>query len=150
MRIPTPGQNAKRTIFGALDARPGALHHVIRPRKRAVDFVAFLDHLARAYPAGEVVLVLENVITHDAKVVRAWLARPEHARFRLLWLPKYAAHEHNPIERVRGLLKDAVAANRLHGSIEALVAEAERFFATRRFQASHPLTVAAPSLAQAA
>jgi transposase len=150
VRIPTPGQNAKRTIFGALDARTGALHHVLRPRKRAVDFIAFLDHLARAYPAGEVVLVLDNVITHDAKVVRAWLARPEHARFRLLWLPKYAAHEHNPIERVWGLLKDAVAANRLHGSIEALVAEAERFFATRRFQASHPLTVAAPSLAQAA
>ena len=150
VRIPTPGQNATRTIFGALDARTGALHHVLRPRKRAVDFIAFLDHLARAYPAGEVVLVLDNVITHDAKVVRAWLARPEHARFRLLWLPKYAAHEHNPIERVWGLLKDAVAANRLHGSIEALVAEAERFFATRRFQASHPLTVAAPSLAQAA
>jgi transposase len=150
VRSPTPGQNAKRTIFGALDARTGALHHVIRPRKRAVDFIAFLDHLARAYPAGEVVLVLDNVITHDAKVVRAWLARPEHARFRLLWLPKYAAHEHNPIERVWGLLKDAVAANRLQGSIEALVAEAERFFATRRFQAPHPLTAAAPLLAQAA
>jgi len=150
VRVPTPGQNAKRTIFGALDARTGALHHVLRPRKRAVDFIAFLDHLARAYPSGEVVLVLDNVITHDAKIVRAWLARPEHARFRLLWLPKYAAHEHNPIERVWGLLKDAVAANRLQGSIEALVAEAERFFATRRFQAPHPLTVAAPSLARAA
>jgi len=150
VRVPTPGQNAKRTIFGALDARTGALHHVLRPRKRAVDFIAFLDHLARAYPSGEVVLVLDNVITHDAKIVRAWLARPEHARFRLRWLPKYAAHEHNPIERVWGLLKDAVAANRLQGSIEALVAEAERFFATRRFQAPHPLTVAAPSLARAA
>lgn len=150
VRVPTPGQNAKRTIFGALDARTGALHHLIRPRKRAVDFIAFLDQLTRAYPSGDVVLVLDNVITHDAKVVRAWLARPEHARFRLLWLPKYTAHEHNPIERVWGLLKDAVAANRLQGSIEALVAEAERFFATRRFQAPHPLTVAAPSLARAA
>jgi len=150
LRIPTPGQNAKRTIFGALDARTGALHQLIRPRKRAVDFIAFLDHLAQAYPTGEVVLVLDNVITHDAKLVRAWLAQSQHARFRLLWLPKYAAHEHNPIERVWGLLKDAVAANRLHGSIEALVSEAERFFTTRHFQAPHPLTVAAPSLAQAA
>ena len=96
LRIPTPGQNAKRTIFGALDARTGALHQLIRPRKRAVDFIAFLDHLAQAYPTGEVVLVLDNVITHDAKLVRAWRAQPEHARFRLLWLPKYAAHEHNP------------------------------------------------------
>ena len=69
LRIPTPGQNAKRTIFGALDARTGALHQLIRPRKRAVDFIAFLDHLAQAYPTGEVVLVLDNVITHDAKLL---------------------------------------------------------------------------------
>jgi transposase len=138
VRVPTPGQNAKRALFGALDARTGRLHHLARPRKRAADFVAFLGRLARAYPAGEVALVLDNVITHDAKLVRAWLARPEHARFRLLWLPKYSAHEHNPIERVWGLMKDAVAANRLHGSIDLLVGEAERFLTTTAFPAPHP------------
>ena len=120
--------------------RPGRPHRraasSVGPRKRAVHFVEFLEQLAAAYPTGEVVLVLDNVITHDAKVVRAWLARPEHARFRFLWLPKYSAHEHNPIERVWGLLKDAVAANRLHGSIDVLVAEADRFFA--RADASPP------------
>jgi transposase len=145
VRVPTPGQNAKRAFFGALDARTGAVHYLVQPKKLAVHFVALLDHLARAYPTGEVVLILDNVITHDAKVVRRWLARPEHARIRLLWLPKYSAHEHNPIERVWGLLKDAVAANRLAGSIDALVAEAERFFATRQFVA--PCPVAAPTVA---
>jgi transposase len=138
VRVPTPGQNQKRAVFGALDARTGVLHHLLRPRKRAEDFVAFLDQLALAYPGGAVALVLDNVVTHDAKLARAWLARPEHARFRLLGLPKYAAHEHNPIERCWGLLKDAVAANRLAGSIDALVAEAERFFAERQFAAPHP------------
>jgi transposase len=138
VRVPTPGQNAKRAIFGALDARTGVLHHLIRPRKRAADFVAFLDHLAWAYPTGQVVLVLDNVVTHDARLVHQWLARPEHARFRLLWLPKYAAHEHNPIERCWGLLKDAVAANRLAGSIDALVAQAECFLAQRHFAAPYP------------
>jgi transposase len=147
-RVPTPGQNVKRTIFGALDARTGVLHHLLRPRKRAVDFVEFLERLALAYPAGEVVLVLDNVITHDARLVRQWLARPEHARFRLLWLPKYTAHEHNPIERVWGLLKDRVAANRLHGSIDLLAARAERFLAETSFNAPHPATAvaAAPTL----
>lgn len=138
VRVPTPGQNAKRAFFGALDARTGALHHAVQPRKLAVHFVAFLEDLTRAYPTGEVALVLDNVITHDAKAVRAWLTRPEHARFRVLWLPKYSAHEHNPIERVWGQLKDAVAANRLAGSIDALVAEADRFFATTRFAAPYP------------
>ena len=99
--------------------------------------MAFLEQLAHAYPTGAVVLALDNVITHDAKLVRAWLARPEHARFRLLWLPKYSAHEHNPIERVWGLLKDKVAANRLQGSIEALVEVAEQFVPATRFRALH-------------
>jgi len=138
LRVPTPGQNVKRTIFGALNARTGELAWLIQPRKRAVDFVAFLEHLALAYPSGAVVLVLDNVITHDAKLVRAWLARPEHARFRVLWLPKYTAHEHNPIERVWGLLKDHVAANRLHGSIDLLVAQADRYLNETRFRAPHP------------
>jgi len=149
-RVPTPGQNAKRTVFGALNARTGQVHRLIRPRKRALDFVAFLDRLAAAYPVGDVVLVLDNVVTHDAKLVRQWLARSEHARFRLLWLPKYSAHEHNPIERIWGLLKDAVAANRLHGSIDALVAEAERFLATRHFAAPYPPAPALPCLVEAA
>lgn len=139
LRVPTPGQNAKRALFGALDARTGQLHHLVRPRKRAAQFVEFLETLAAIYPTGAVILVLDNVITHDAKLVRAWLARPEHARFRFLWLPKYSAHEHNPIERVWGLMKDAVAANRLHGSIDLLVDEADRFFATATFNAPHPL-----------
>jgi transposase len=150
VRVPTPGQNRKRAVFGALDARTGALQYAVRERKRAVDFVAFLEHLARTYPAGAVVLALDNVVTHDARLVRAWLARPERARFRLLWLPKYSAHEHNPIERVWGLLKDKIAADRLHGSIHAPVAEAERFLPTAAFNAPHPLTAPAPAEALAA
>jgi transposase len=137
-RVPTPGQNIKRTLFGALDARTGRMVWTPRPRKRAVDFVAFLDQLAHAYPVGDLVLVMDNVITHDAQLVRHWLAQPEQARFRVLWLPKYSAHEHNPIERVWGLLKDAVAANRLHGSIDALVDAAERFLATTTWPAPAP------------
>ena len=138
LRVPTPGQTAKRALFGALNGRTGQLHHLVRPRTRAAQFVEFLEALAAAYPTGEVILVPDNVITHDAKLVRAWLARPEHARFRFLWLPKYTAHEHNPIERVWGPMKDAVAANRLHGSIDRLVEEADRYFATATFNAPHP------------
>src|SRR3982751_4926001 len=150
LRVPTPGQNAKRALFGALDARTGRVHHLVRPRKRAAEFVEFLDALALAYPTGDVVLALDNVITHDAKLVRAWRARPEHTRFHFLWLPKYSSHEHNPIERVWGLMKDAVAANRLHGSIDLLVAAAERFLATTTFAASAPCGPAAGAEQEAA
>ncbi len=136
-RIPTPGQNAKRAVFGALNARTGQLHYAhyaVQTRKLAVHFVAFLEQLAQAYPTGE--------------VVRRWLA--QHPRFRVLWLPKYSAHEHNPIERVWGLLKDKVAANRLHGSIEELVATAERFLTQTEFAAPSPAPERAPERAGAA
>ena len=147
-RSPTPGQNAKRAVFGALHAHTGRVHYLIQPRKRAVEFIVFLDRLVAAYPTGDLVLVLDNVVTHDARLVRQWLAQPEHARVRLLWLPKYSAHEHNPIERAWGLLKDAVAANRLHGSIEELIAVADRFLATTAFQApDRQATVAVPAVA---
>ena len=149
-RIPTPGQNAKRAIFGALHARTGRLHYLVRPRKRALDFVAFLDQLALAYPTGAVCLVLDNVVTHDAKLVRQWLAQPAHARFQLVWLPKYTAHEHTPIERVWGLLKAAVAANRLHGSLDALVAVADRYLTHTQFRAPFPVADEPPTLLEAA
>lgn len=139
VRVPTPGQNRRRAFFGALDAVSGAWHSVDHDRKLAVDFVRFLERLAAAYPIGPLYLVLDSAPTHTAKVVRRWLAT--HPRLHVLWLPKYAAHEHNPVERIWGLMKDDVAANRLAGSIEALTQEARRFFADL---APHPVSLATP------
>ena len=133
-RVPTPGTNAKRAFFGALDAVSGVFHSADHDRKLAVHFVAFLQQLADAYPTGRLVLVLDNVRTHDAKVVRAW--RAANPRVEFLWLPKYAAHDANPAERIWGLLKDAVAANRLAGSIDLLTAAARRCLATLK---PHPV-----------
>jgi transposase len=126
LRIPTPGTNAKRAFFGALDAASGCWHWADHERKLAVHFVAFLEQLAAAYPAGTLYLAMDNVATHHAKVVQRWLAT--QPRVQVLWLPKYAAHEVNPVERIWGLLKSDIAANRLAGTLGALVAEAQRFF----------------------
>ncbi len=71
---------------------------------------------------------------HDAKVVRQWLAA--NPRVSVLWLPKYAAHDANPVERRWGLMRDAGAANRLAGTIAELTLAARRFFATLR---PHPV-----------
>jgi transposase len=128
LRVPTPGTNAKRAFFGALDAVSGAFHTADHDRKLAIHFVAFLEQLAGAYPTGPLVLVMDNVQTHHAKVVQRWLAA--HPRVTVLWLPKYAAHDANPVERIWGLMKDDVAANRLAGTLAELTAAARRFFAT--------------------
>jgi hypothetical protein len=48
----------------------------------------------------------------------------------LLWLPAYAGHEHDLLEKVWWRLKGQVAASRLHGSIDALVDAVHAFFAS--------------------
>lgn len=130
-----PGRNAKRAFFGALDAVTGVFHRVDHDCKLVGHFVAFLQQLAEAYPTCRLVLVLDNVRTHDPKVVRAW--RATNPRVEFLWLPTYAAHEANPVERIWGLMKDAVAANRLAGSIDTLPLAARRCLATLKL---HPVS----------
>lgn len=134
VRVPTPGQNARHAFLGALDLTSGHWHWADHPAKRAVHFVAFLDQLAVAYPSGPLYLVLDNAPIHTAKVVRTWLR--EHPQVQALWLPTYAAHQANPVERIWGLLKTAVAANRLAGSMDELVRAARQFFADL---APHPV-----------
>lgn len=126
LRIPTPGTNAKQAFFGALDAASGGWHWVDHDRKLAVHFVAFLERLAARYPTGTLYLAMDSAPTHTAKVVQRWLAA--HPRVQVLWLPKYGAHEVNPVERIWGLLKTDIAANRLAGTLAALVDAAHRFF----------------------
>jgi transposase len=126
VRIPTPGTNARHAFFGALDALSGRWLWADHERKLAVHFVAFLEQIVRAYPTGRLYLALDNAPTHTAKVVVRWL--DAHPHVCALWLPKYAAHQANPAERIWGLMKDAVAADRLEGSIADLVAAARRFF----------------------
>src|SRR5258708_2438330 len=82
VRVPTPGTNAKRAFFGALDATSGRFHTADHARKLAVHFVAFLRQLAQAYPTGPLYLAMDNVPMHDAKVVRTWLAA--HPRVQVL------------------------------------------------------------------
>ena len=140
LRVPTPGTNAKRAFFGALDATSGAFHADDHDRKLAAHFVAFLQRLADAYPHAPLTLVMDNVQMHRARLVQRWLAA--HPRVTVLWLPRYAAHDANPVERVWGLMKGAVAANRLAGSLSELAAAARRFLHDLAPHPVHPAFLA--------
>ena len=126
VRVPTPGTNARHAFFGALEAVSGRWVCADHDRKLAIHFVAFLEQLAATYPTGRLYLALDGAPAHTAKVVERWLAA--HPRLIVLRLPTYAAHQENPVERIWGLMKDAVAADRLEGSITVLVATARQFF----------------------
>jgi len=60
-----------------------------RERHTGADFLAFLKRIARAYPQGEVHVILDNVSTHKTPAVQAWLAR--HKRFRFHFTPTSAS-----------------------------------------------------------
>ncbi len=59
-------------------------------------------------------------------MVARWLEA--HPQVERLFRPKYSGHPCHPVERLWGLMKEKVAANRLAGSIEALTEAARRFF----------------------
>jgi transposase len=128
VRVPTPGTNRKRSIFGALETETGHWLYKVFERKRSVEFIAFLEELALAYPNRPLLVVADNASIHKAKVVGRWLA--DHPLIELLWLPTYSGHKENPVEKVWWRLKGHVAANRLHGSIESLIATVHQFFAS--------------------
>jgi hypothetical protein len=74
LQVPTPGTNAPRAVFGALEAVSGQRDRVAHERKLVVGFVACLQRPAVKYPAGTVILALADAPTHTAKPVQRWLA----------------------------------------------------------------------------
>jgi len=125
VRIPTPGSNVSRALFGALDIRKGRWVYLVRPHMRKEDFIIFLEHLLNVYAEGPIILIVDNYSSHTAGVVTTWLT--EHPRLQLYYLPKYCSHL-NPVEPIWLRLKAKIAADRLYGSMKALLEAVDRFF----------------------
>jgi transposase len=125
-QVPTPGSNRKRGLFGALAPESGRWHYRVVQKKTALEFLAFLEELLRAYPSEPLLLVLDNASIHTAKVVQAWLGA--HPSVELLFLPSYAGHRENPVEKVWWRLKQQIAGNRLYDDVDALIAAVRQFF----------------------
>jgi len=125
IRIPTPGTNVTRALFGALNIRTGQWTYLVRQHLRKEDFIAFLEHLLVAYPGIPIILIVDNYSSHTAHIVRGWLK--EHPRLQLYYLPKYCSHL-NPVEGIWLQLKNKIAANRLYGSMKLLLQAVDTCF----------------------
>jgi transposase len=71
------------TLFAALEISTGKVTGACKPRHRHQEFLAFLKQVARAYPEGELHLVMDNYAAHKKVEVRDWLtANPRiHVHF---------------------------------------------------------------------
>ena len=62
------------TLFAALEVATGRVTAACKPRHRHQEFLAFLKQVARAYPEGELHLVMDNYAAHKRVEIRDWLA----------------------------------------------------------------------------
>lgn len=77
------------SLFAALEVATGKVTGVCKPRHRHQEFLAFLKHVARAYPDQELHLVMDNYAAHKKQEVRDWLT--ENPRIKPHFTPTSAS-----------------------------------------------------------
>ena len=77
------------SLFAALEVASGKVHARCFRRHRHVEFIAFLNSLARRYPGRELHLVCDNYGTHKHPAVKKWLLA--HPLFHLHFTPTSAS-----------------------------------------------------------
>ncbi len=82
-------RNGTTTLFAALEVATGKVTGVCKPRHRHQEFLAFLKHVARAYPGGNLHLVMDNYAAHKKQEVQDWLA--ENPRITVHFTPTSAS-----------------------------------------------------------
>lgn len=123
-------------LFAALNVGTGQVTHETRSRHAGADFLAFLRRVERAYPAGELHVVLDNVSTHKTPAVVAWLAA--HPRITFHFTPTSASWM-NQVETWFGILTRQAIRRGSFGSVKELVAMIDAF--TRQWnEGSSPFT----------
>jgi transposase len=124
--LPAPMTNQCRTLFGTLDIHTGEVFYRCFARKRTIEMIAFLEDLLIHYTGRPILLILDHASIHKSRALRLWLN--QHPSLELIYLPKYAAHRDNPIEKLWWRLKGFVTANRCCRSMDELLAIADKFF----------------------
>lgn len=115
-RIPSPGQNKKWVVYGAINFVTGCIDFDIRKTKSGVGFLAQLERLVRrAKRTGrKIILVCDGPRFHKTKKVLAYLPTvSEHLE--VFYLPAYSP-DLNLIERLWGHVKRTHVANVLFRS----------------------------------
>ena len=81
IRVPTPGSNETRSLFGALNIRTGQWTYLVREHMYKEDFIVFLEHLLTVYATGPIILIVDNYSSHTAGVVQrpGWPSIPAPA-----------------------------------------------------------------------
>lgn len=119
------GTKERKTLFGAVNLKTGELVGQIVPTGNAETFASFLDAIRERYPRGHVVVILDNVRFHHARMIQKYLTR--HSRISFLFLPPHHP-KLNPQEMVWQIMRRKVTHCAYYASFAKEVAAAQRFF----------------------
>jgi transposase len=119
-------RNGTTHLFAALEVATGKVTTQARARHTAADFLAFLRHVERAYPDGELAVVLDNVSSHKTPAVREWL--DDHPRVSFHFTPTSASWM-NQIETWFGILSRQAIRRGSFRSVKELIAMIAAFTA---------------------
>jgi transposase len=78
-------------LYAALEVHAGQVIPRVEDRHRSREFVAFMKQVARAYPKGEIHVILDNVSTHRSDEVRNWHAQKRNRRIVFHFIPTYSS-----------------------------------------------------------
>ena len=116
------------TLFAALNVATGTVTGVCKQRHRHQEFLAFLKHVARAYPdtgdGTRIHLVMDNYATHKRPEVRDWLAA--NPRFQAHFTPTSGSWL-NLVEVWFGIIDRQAIRRGTFGSVAELIAAIRQF-----------------------
>jgi len=125
-----PGSPAKRefeyirhgtkSLLAALAVHSGEVTGSCYDRHTHVEFLDFLRALDKAYPSGELHLIVDNLSVHKHEDVRKWLSR--HRRIRFHFTPTHASWL-NQIELWFSILSRKLLKRGIFNSKQELVAK---------------------------
>ena len=119
-------RNGTTSLFAALEVATGKVTAQARARHTAADFLAFLRQVERAYPEGQLHVVLDNVSSHKAPDVQKWLQANPRVRFH--FTPTSASWM-NQIETWFGILSRQAIRRGSFRSVKELIAMIAAFTA---------------------
>lgn len=141
-QVVTPGQNQKRYLAGARDARTGDLIWVEGETKNSLLFIRLLWELVQRYPEAKVIhVILDNYCIHKTQQVEVSLATEQGQRLRLHFLPPYCP-DHNRIERTWRDLHAAVTRNHTCPDLQGLMRNVRHYLKQYNKQINHTQTAA--------
>ncbi len=103
-------QRERQTTFGSLNIASGQVTIDFADKGNYLSFRKHIKKLLRVYrEASKIVLIVDNVRYHHAKLLKAFLER--NPKIEIMYLPPYSP-DFNPIERVWWYMRKSITHNR--------------------------------------